>query len=61
MLKVVNITMEGRYGGPHAFTCAEKLKNEGIETVLVFPDKDSNVFVRKLSLGIQSSSFRENW
>jgi len=50
MLKIVNITMEGRYGGPHAFiaACAEKLKNEGIETIVVFPDKDSDVFLRKL-------------
>lgn len=39
---VVNITMEGRYRGPHAVidACAEKLKDEGIETVVVFPDKD---------------------
>jgi len=50
MIKVVNITMEGRYAGPHAFIAAiaERLKSENIETVVVFPDKDSDVFLRKL-------------
>jgi len=43
--------LDGRYGGPHAFiaACAERLKNDGIETVVVFPDKDSDFFLRKLS------------
>jgi len=51
ILKVINITMEGRYGGPHAFiaTCADKLKNFSIETIVVFPDMDSDIFLRKLS------------
>ena len=50
MLKVVNITVEGRYAGPHAYiaACAEKLKNDGIETVVVFPEEDSDVFWKKL-------------
>jgi len=50
MLKVLNITVEGRYAGPHAYiaACADKLKNDGFETVVVFPDEDSDVFWKKL-------------
>lgn len=50
MLKVINLTMEGRYAGPHAFiaACAKKLKNDGIETTVVFPNEDSDFFLKKL-------------
>lgn len=56
MLKVVNITMEGRYGGPHAFIAAiaEKLKGVGVETVVIFPCQNSDYFLKKLDeKGIQ--------
>jgi len=50
LLKVANIIEEGRYGGPQAriITVAEKLKSYGIETFVIFPDKDSDVFYEKL-------------
>ncbi len=56
MLKVANVIEEGRYAGPQAriSSVAEKLKEKGIETVVVFPEKDSGVFYKKLSeKGIQ--------
>ena len=57
MLKVANVIEEGRYAGPQAriTTVAEKLKENGIETIVVFPQKDSDVFYKKLSeKGIQT-------
>ena len=53
--------MEGRYGGPHAFiaACADKLKNYGIDTVVVFPDQDSDFFLRKLcAIGVAAKRLR---
>ena len=51
MLKVANVIEEGRYGGPQAriTAVAEKLKENGIETVVVFPKKDSDIFSEKLT------------
>ncbi len=51
MLRVANVVEEGRYGGPQAriAAVAEKLKEKGIETVVVFPEKDTDVFYRKLA------------
>lgn len=57
MLKVANVIEEGRYGGPQSriAAVAEKLKKNGIETVVVFPEKDSDVFYKKLTeKGIQT-------
>jgi glycosyltransferase involved in cell wall biosynthesis len=61
MLKILNITMEGRYGGPHAFiaACAERLKSDGIDTVVVFPDQDSDFFLKKLcAIGVAAKRLR---
>ncbi|MBW2661227.1 MAG: glycosyltransferase family 4 protein [Deltaproteobacteria bacterium] len=50
-IRVANVIMEGRYGGPQAriTAVAEKLKYVGIETIVVFPKKDSDPFYKKLS------------
>lgn len=56
MLKIANIIEEGRYGGPQAriVAVAERLNRRGIETIVIFPSKDSDLFHRKLtSKGIQ--------
>lgn len=50
-IKVANVIMEGRYGGPQAriLAVAEKLKDDGIETVVVFPKNDSVLFYKRLA------------
>jgi len=50
MLKVANVIMEGRFGGPQAriAAVAEKMKSYGIKTIVVFPNKNSNIFYNKL-------------
>lgn len=50
MFKVANILEEGRFGGPQTriTAVAEKLKYDGIETIVVFPKKDSDLFYNKL-------------
>lgn len=50
-IKVANIIMEGRFGGPQAriAAVAERLKEYGIETIVVFPKKNSDLFYKKLS------------
>ncbi|MDQ3812969.1 MAG: glycosyltransferase, partial [Armatimonadota bacterium] len=52
-LKVANIIEEGRYGGPQAriTTVAARLKEHGIETIVVFPRENSDVFDQKLADG----------
>lgn len=57
MFKVANIIEEGRYGGPQAriVAVAESLNRRGIETIVIFPSNDSDLFHRKLTnKGIQS-------
>ena len=57
MIKVANVVEEGRYGGPQAriIAVAKKLKENNIETVVVFPKKDSDIFHKKLTeKGIQT-------
>lgn len=51
MLKVANVIMEGRFGGPQAriTAVAEKVKQYGIETIVVFPKKNAALFYKKLS------------
>lgn len=56
-VKVINIIEEGRYGGPQARIAqvASILKDDGIETIVVFPSRDSETFQGRLSaLGVQS-------
>lgn len=50
-IKVANVIMEGRFGGPQAriTAVAEKLKNDGIETIVVFPKTNSKLFYNKLT------------
>ncbi len=50
MLKVANVIMEGRYGGPQACIAlvAEKLKLYGIQTVVILPKQESVFFLKKL-------------
>ena len=49
-LKVANIILEGRFGGPQnrILQVAERLKEYGIETVVIMPKKDSETFYSKL-------------
>ncbi|MFX0141723.1 MAG: hypothetical protein ACFFDN_49250, partial [Candidatus Hodarchaeota archaeon] len=50
-LKVANIILEGRLGGPQTriLLVAEKLKKKyGIETIVIMPKKDSELFYSKL-------------
>jgi len=51
MLKVANVIEEGRFGGPQAtiIAVAEKLRNDNIDTIVVFPKKNSALFYKKLS------------
>jgi len=51
MLKVANVIEEGRYAGPQVriIAVAERLKENGIETVVVFPKKGSDKFCKKLT------------
>lgn len=49
--------MEGRFAGPQAriISVAKKLKDDGIETIVVFPKNNSDFFYRRLSAkGIQT-------
>lgn len=49
-IKVINITEEGRYGGPQKRICevASRLKHLGVETYVIFPDTDSERFTEQL-------------
>ena len=49
-LKVANIILDGRFGGPQnrILQVAERLKEYGIETVVIMPKKDSETFYSKL-------------
>ena len=49
-LKVANIVLEGRFGGPQnrILQVAERLKGYGIETIVVMPKKESDFFQSKL-------------
>lgn len=49
-IRVANVTMEGRYGGPQARigSIAGKLKRYGIEMTAVIPMNDSEFFYRRL-------------
>ena len=49
-IKVGNIIEDGRYGGPHAriIEIAKKVKDEGIETTVIFPKDGSGIFQRRL-------------
>ena len=51
MLKVANVIMEGRFGGPQAriVAVAERLKDDGIETIVVLPKNGSGLFYKKLT------------
>lgn len=51
IIKVANVIMEGRYGGPQAriTSIAEKLKENSIETIVIFPKNNSAFFYRKLA------------
>lgn len=57
-IKVANVIMEGRYAGPQAriVSIAEKLKDYDIDTIVIFPRKDSTFFHKKLlSRGIRTN------
>jgi glycosyltransferase involved in cell wall biosynthesis len=49
-LRVANILLDARFGGPQnrVFQVAEKLKQHGVETVVVIPRHDSDYFHAKL-------------
>jgi glycosyltransferase involved in cell wall biosynthesis len=49
-LKVANVIEEGRYGGPQSriVSVAERLINYDIETTVIFPQEESQVFCEKL-------------
>ena len=54
---MANIIMEGRYGGPQTWitVVAEGIRQYGIETVVIFPKEDSDIFYGKLiDKGIQT-------
>jgi glycosyltransferase involved in cell wall biosynthesis len=48
--KVANIIEDGRYGGPHSriASVAEKLKDFGVETHVIFPSNKSDIFQTEL-------------
>ncbi len=50
VLKIANILLDGRFGGPQnrVLQVSEKLINYGIETLVIIPNKDSEVFYSKL-------------
>lgn len=50
MLRVANVIEEGRYGGPQSriAAVAEKLRDRNIETVVILPERDSEVLYKKL-------------
>lgn len=52
MLKIANVTEEGRYGGLHAriISVASSLKEKGFETTVICPIRESKVFIEKLNL-----------
>jgi len=57
LIKVANVILEGRYGGPQARIAivAESLKKYNVETIVVFPKKGSEIFHKNLiEKGIQS-------
>ena len=49
-LRVANIIEDGRFGGPQRriITVTEKLKMYGIETIVILPQIDSDIFYEKL-------------
>lgn len=49
-IKVANIILDGRFGGPQnrILQVAERLKKYGIETTVIIPKKDSEIFYSKL-------------
>ena len=50
-MKVANITEEGRWGGPQVriVNVASRLRDRGVETVVVHPTHDASRFVRELN------------
>lgn len=57
-IRVANIIEEGRWGGPqHRITSvAKRLKNRGIETLVIMPQRDNSIFAEKLQ--VAGISFR---
>jgi glycosyltransferase involved in cell wall biosynthesis len=56
ILRIINLTEEGRWGGPQARIAliAKRLQRNGIETLVVAPNRDSNEFHRRLhQLGVR--------
>jgi glycosyltransferase involved in cell wall biosynthesis len=51
VVRVANIIEEGRYGGPQGriLSVAEKLKSKGVETVVILPRAQSELFYQRLS------------
>lgn len=49
-IKVANIIEEGRYGGPQAriIAIAKRLKDKGIEIVVILPKNNSGIFQKRL-------------
>lgn len=57
-IRIANVLIEGRYGGPQARTVAvcAKMSNNGFEVMVVLPRKDSDLFHEKLTAkGIRSN------
>jgi glycosyltransferase involved in cell wall biosynthesis len=50
VIRVVNVSLEGRYGGPQAriAAVARSLKKYGVETIVFLPRRDSDIFRQKL-------------
>jgi len=62
-VKVLNIILDPRLGGPQwrIAEVAKRLKEEGIETIVVFPDKDSEKFKKLLNdYGIEYRAIKLN-
>jgi glycosyltransferase involved in cell wall biosynthesis len=60
-IKVANIVLEGGFGGPQKriLDVAAKLLNDGIETVVIFPEQDSELFWENiLRKGVKSQKFK---
>ncbi len=49
-IRVANVMEEGRFSGQHKriLSVAERLRHQGIETVVYFPSLDSEFFERRL-------------
>ena len=56
-LRVANITLEPRFGGPQnrILQVADRLNKNGIDTIVIIPNKDSKIFLKSTDIYVCSS------